>query len=176
MMIKQFFLYRLKNQHIILLAVLSLLMLGVMDIYSLPAIAKAAGGIPAFDLQTFGYSHQTAQAFLNNLSESGRKLFLYFQLPLDFAFAFVYTFLFLALIIRLNKIGYRLCFLPLILFLLDITENTVSVIMLTAPKLPPALSIFGSVITVSKNLFTLLCALVIIVFLILKLKNRRKKK
>ena len=75
---KRFFLEKVKNSHIIIAAVLTVVMLGVMDIYSLPAIAKAAGGIPAFDLQTFGYSQQTAEQFLNALSDSGRALFLLF--------------------------------------------------------------------------------------------------
>ena len=173
---KRFFLEKVKNSHIIIAAVLTVVMLGVMDIYSLPAIAKAAGGIPAFDLQTFGYSQQTAEQFLNALSDSGRALFLHFQLPLDFAFAFVYTFLFLALFIRLHPKGYKLSFLPLILFCLDIVENTLSVLFLKLNTIPPVLFKIGSAVTLTKNLFTAICAVIIIVFLILWLIHRKKKK
>lgn len=171
-----FFLNKVKNIHVAISAVLSILMLGVMDIYSLPAIAEAAGGIPAFDLQTFGYSKAVAQQFLSALSESGKNLFLHFQLPLDFAFAFVYTFLFLALFIRLHKLGQKLYFLPIILFCLDIAENTLSVIFLKRATVPDVLFSIGSIVTLSKNLFTLICAVLIIVFLILWLKNRKKNK
>ena len=172
---KQFFEEKVKSVHIIIAAVLTIVMLGVMDIYSLPAIAKAAGGIPAFDLQTLGYSHETAIQFLSNLSESGRNLFLHFQLPLDFAFAFVYTFLFLALMVRLNKIGYKLTFIPLILFVLDIVENTLSVIMLKASSVSTGLTRFAATVTFSKNIFTHLTSLILIVFLLLWLVRRKKK-
>ena len=172
---KNFFVNKLKPVHIVLAAVLSIVMLAVMDIYSLPEIAKAAGGIPAFDLQTFGYSHETAVQFLSALSDSGRRLFLHFQLPFDFAFAFVYTFLFVALFVRLNKIGIRLCFVPLILFALDIAENTLSVIMLKASRLSTGITALASTVTFAKNGFTLLCTIIIIVFAVLWFKNRKKK-
>ncbi len=171
-----FFRYRLKPLHIWLAAILSIAMLAVMDIYSLPAIAKEAGGIPAFDLQTFGYTPQTATAFLQALSESGKRLFLRFQLPLDFAFAFVYTFLFLALMIRLNKRGAQLIAFPILLFLFDITENIFSIVFLTRSEIPQVLFQIGSAVTLTKNALTAICALIIIVFLILLLKNRKKKK
>ena len=169
-----FFTDSIKPVHIIITAALTILMLAVMDIYSLPMIAKAAGGIPAFDLQTFGYSYETATQFLNNLSQSGRNLFLHFQLPLDFAFAFVYTFLFLTLFIRLHPVGSKLCFIPLILFVLDIIENSLSVVLLKADNISTGLVKLASTVTFSKNLFTWLCSLIIIVFLILWFKNRKK--
>lgn len=166
---------KVNKVHIIISAVLSIIMLGIMDSYSLPLIAKQAGGIAAFDLQTFGYSKDTALKFLSALSESGKELFLNFQLPLDFAFAFVYTFLFLALIIRLNKNGYKLAFAPVILFILDIAENTLSVIFLRLKDFPLFLLSVGSAVTLTKNIFTLICSVIIIVFIIIKIKNRRKR-
>ena len=168
------FFLKLKGFHIIIAAALTLIILGVMDIYSLPAIEKAAGGIKAFDLQTLGYSYDTANAFLKGLSEEGRNLFLHFQLPIDFVFAFVYTFLFLALFIRLNKAGYKLIFLPIILFILDIAENTISIILLKSARLSAPLVAVGGTVTLLKNLFTLICSVIIIVFLILYFVRRKK--
>ena len=154
---RRFFLYKVEPVHIIITAIITVVMLGIMDIYTLPTIAKEASGIPAFDLQTFGYSKETAMLFLNNLSAEGKALFLNFQLPLDFLFAVVYTFLFLALFIRLNEIGYKLCFLPIILFCLDIIENTLSVVFLKSTSVPDMLFSIGSIVTLSKNIFTLVC-------------------
>ena len=170
-----FFMTKIKSIHIIIAAALTIVMLGLMDLYSLPAIAKAAGGIPAFDLQTFGYSHETATAFLQNLSESGKRLFLHFQLPLDFAFAFVYTFLFVALFMRLHPVGRKLVFIPYILFVLDLVENSLSVVMLKANTVGTGLTNLASTVTFAKNMFTWLTSLILIVFLILWLKNRKKK-
>ena len=175
-MMIQFFKNKVKPIHITIVAVLSLLMLGVMDIYSLPAIAKAAGGIPAFDLQTFGYSHESALQFIGALSESGKSLFLHFQLPLDFCFAFVYTFLFLSLFIKLHPVGSKLCFLPILLFIADIIENTLSICFLKLNTISVGLTAFGSAVTLCKNLLTLICAVTIIVFLILYLIKRKKRK
>ena len=173
---RRFFLYKVEPVHIIITAILTVLLLGIMDIYTLPTIAKEAGGIAAFDLQTFGYSKDTAVQFLSNLSAEGKALFLNFQLPLDYLFAVVYTFLFLALFIRLNEIGYKLCFLPLILFCLDIIENTLSVVFLKSATVPDTLFHIGSAVTLIKNIFTLVCTVTIIVFLILWFKNRKKYK
>ena len=173
---RRFFLYKVEHVHIIITAIITVVMLGITDIYTLLTIAKEAGGIPAFDLQTFGYSKETAMQFLNNLSAEGKALFLNFQLPLDFLFAVVYTFLFLALFIRLNEIGYKLCFLPIILFCLDIIENTLSVVFLKSTSVPDMLFSIGSVVTLSKNIFTLVCTVTVIVFLIFWFKNRKKNK
>lgn len=173
---KQFFTQKLKGIHIGIAAVLTLIMLGIMDIVTLPAIANAAGGIPAFDLQTFGYSKETAMQFLQALSADGRALFLHVQLPLDFAFAFVYTFLFLALFYRLHPLGSKLIFLPVLLFVLDLAENTRSVLFLKLDTIPDALFTLGSCVTLAKNACTLACGILIIVFLILWFKNRKKQK
>ena len=173
---RRFFLYKVEPVHIIITAVLTVLLLGIMDIYTLPTIAKEASGIPAFDLQTFGYSKETAMQFLTKLSAEGKALFLNFQLPLDYLFAVVYTFLFLALFTRLHEIGYKLCFLPLILFGLDIMENTLSVVFLKSASVPDILFTVGSAVTLTKNIFTLVCTLTVIVFLVLWFKNRKKNK
>ena len=172
---KNFFL-KLKSSHIIIASVLTIIILGIMDFYSLPAIEKAAGGIKAFDLQTFGYSFETANAFLNSLSEEGRSLFLHFQLPLDFIFSFVYTFLFLALFERLNKSGHRLIVFPIILFALDIAENTISIILLKSTELSHSIVAVGGTVTLLKNIFTLICSVIIIVFLIIFFVKRKQNK
>ena len=173
---KKLFKETVKSGHIFITAILTVVMLGIMDIYTLPFIAKAAGGIPAFDLQTLGYSEATAQAFLSALSESGRSMFLHVQLPLDFMFAFVYTFLFLALFIRLNKVGEKLYFIPLVLFVLDIAENILSLYFLTSASVSSTWFAIGSAVTLLKNVFTLICTVMILVFLIIWLIQRKKAK
>lgn len=172
---KTFFQTKIKPVHIIIVAVLTLLMLGFMDIYTLPRIAREAGGIAAFDLHTFGYSHQTACDFLSQLSQSGRQLFLHVQLPVDFAFAFVYTFLFFALYCKLYTHGDKLCIFPALLFVMDIAENTLSVVFLRAKEVSPALTTAGSAITFTKNILTLICAVIAIVLVVRYFIQRKKQ-
>lgn len=54
-----------------------------MVLWTLPTIAREAGGLPAFDLRPFGYSEAEARAFLTALSAEGRALYTGPQRVLD---------------------------------------------------------------------------------------------
>jgi hypothetical protein len=54
-----------------------------MVIWTLPAIATAAGGLAVFDMRPTGYSPQEARAFLAALTDEGRALYLGPQRLLD---------------------------------------------------------------------------------------------
>ena len=55
----------------------------VMLTWTLPTIAAAAGGLPAFDMRPQGYSLDDARAFLAALSSEGLALYRNVQLKLD---------------------------------------------------------------------------------------------
>ena len=54
--------------------------------YTIPSVEKYANGMKLFDLSPGGYSFEYAVGLLENLGDSGRELYLYNQLPLDFLY------------------------------------------------------------------------------------------
>ena len=158
------------KKYIIISAIVSLFALAGMDIFLFPAVKAAAGGISAFDLQAFAYPKEVGEAFIKNISASG-KLYYYAAIALDFIFMIAYTYLFLGLFIRLNKIGYKLIFLPIALFAVDVIEDVMSIIMLKTDKFIPA----ASAVSAAKNVLTYACAITALVFLVIWLVKRKKK-
>lgn len=57
-----------------------------MELYSLPALRRFAGGQEAFDLRLSGYGLAEARAYLAALGEGGRHFYLTVQHPLDTVF------------------------------------------------------------------------------------------
>ncbi|MCB1369192.1 MAG: hypothetical protein KDK00_15600, partial [Rhodobacteraceae bacterium] len=64
----------------------TLLLYGVMVLWSLPQVAAAAGGQVAFDMRPGGYTFAEAMAFLAALSEEGQAFYLGTQHRLDSAY------------------------------------------------------------------------------------------
>lgn len=140
------------NVPLIVSGALTVLILAVMDIFLLPAIERAAGGLRCFDLQTFGYGYETARAFLRALSEEGRQLYQWVQIPVDTLFLIVYTVFFVLALRRLYTSGAVLV-LPALLALADFAENTCTFAILQAPACltPTTGAVFGTV-TLCKTL------------------------
>jgi hypothetical protein len=57
-----------------------------MVLWSLPEIARMAGGVAPFDLRPMGYAPDEARAFLAGLSDEGRAFYLGVQHRLDLVF------------------------------------------------------------------------------------------
>lgn len=62
------------------------LILMAMELWSLPALRRFAGGQEAFDLRLSGYGLAEARAYLAALSEGGRQFYLTVQQGLDMVF------------------------------------------------------------------------------------------
>ena len=75
-----------------------------MLLWSLPAIARMADGIPPFDMRPTGYSVDEARDFLSALSTEGRAFYLDVQHWLDFAFPGLFA---LSLILGFLKLAPR---------------------------------------------------------------------
>ena len=151
-------------------AVICLIALAAMDIFLFPAVKAAAGGIAAFDLQAFAYPREVGEAFIKNISATG-KTYFYSAIALDFVFMFAYTYLFIGLFVCLNKIGRKLIFLPIALFAVDVVEDVLSIVMLKTNQFVP----IASAVSATKNVLTYVCSIIIIVFLVMWLVRRKKK-
>ena len=164
------------NAPLIVSGALTAVILAVMDIILIPAIQKAAGGLVCFDLQTFGYDYDTARAFMQALSEEGRQLYLYAQLPLDTVFLVVYTVFFILALRRLFA-SKAAVVLPVLLAAADFAENTCTFLMLRDPGVLTARTapIFGT-ITLCKTLLMYAVFAVLLVGLILRFVRAKKQK
>ena len=70
-----------------------------------------------------------------------------------------------------NKIGSKLIFLPIALFVVDVIEDVLSIVMLKTAQFIPV----ASAVSATKNILTYACSIVILVFLIMWLVKRKKK-
>lgn len=173
----KFFKEKVKPIFLILDAVLCGIMLGIMDFSLFPKIEASTLPIKAFDLQPFGYTYDTALAFIKRLSENGKSIYLSLQLPLDFIFPILYTFLFIALFIKLRDKGHKFIIFPLGLFLCDYAENVCTALMLkSGASFSSALAVFGGTASALKSVLMYICGILVIVFLILYLKRKRSVK
>lgn len=172
---KNFFENKVKAKTLCIFAALCAAILIVMDLVLFPAIQKNTMPVKAFDLQ-FHYTHTQAIYFLTHLGAQAKNIYLHIQLPLDFVFAFLYTFLFIALFIKLNEKGKRMIVLPIMLFISDIIENILSVIMLKKGALSSySLTLIASNVTLAKSVLTYVCSIITIILLIIFIVRKKRK-
>lgn len=166
---------KIKTVLLIISAVLTLGICGVMNMYLLPAIESTTEGLKAFDMNTFGYTFENAKQFVSLLSDKGLDLYLHKQLPLDFFYPVCYTTFFVLSFQALKKQRKWLLILPALLFVLDYTENIFSIIMLKT-DFTKVISTFASCVTVCKSMIMYAIFIILAVYLALYLKNRFSKK
>jgi hypothetical protein len=131
----------------------------------------------AFDLRNLGYSHAQALKYLNFLGKRGTYLYLHFQIPIDCVFAVSYTFLFIALFSRIWEKGFYLIFIPILLFISDITENILSIIMLNSNgNISNSFTSISSAVTVTKTILTVVCSVLVIIFIMIHAALKAKKR
>ena len=75
-----------RNTTFWLLVAATLAVYAAMLAWSLPTVARAAGGVTPFDLRPGGYSFEEARAFLAALTPDGKAFYLEVQQRLDLAF------------------------------------------------------------------------------------------
>ena len=165
-----------QNLPLIVSGALSAVLLGVMDVFLLPAIERAADGLRCFDLQLFGYDYETARAFLQALSTQGRQLYLFAQLPVDCVFLVAYTVFF---VLALKKLSApRAMFVwPAALAVCDLCENCCTAVLLCGfERLSPAtVAVFGKV-TGFKSLMMYAVFVALVISAVRFALNRRKQK
>lgn len=159
---------------LIISGALTLIICGVMNFYLIPLIESTTQGVRMFDMNSFGYSFETAQKFISLLSAEGLKTFLNIQLPLDFFYPVAYTVFFTLALKKLSTKKLLLVF-PLGLMLCDYAENIMSEIMLRG-GLSQSLACAASTVTVCKSILMDITILLVLVFFAIWLLKRRKQK
>lgn len=169
---------------IIILFVLAHLVLLLMMLFTFASINTKLG-TEAFDLKAFGYSQQEALLMLQNLDQSTIDLYLFPQLfLLDVLYPLLLALLLSTLIIRLSgliqlkssHILSNLYLLPFLAMILDYGENILIALMITNPTNTSASLInTASLLTQLKSGVTTLSWLVVIIFFVIWLLNRKKR-
>lgn len=168
----------MKKRNIILIVsgFFTLLIMAVMNILLIPSIEAGTEGMRFFDMNSFGYSYESAETFLTTLSAQGKETALNIQLPLDFVYPVVYTLFFILLMRTLSKKRTVFEAIPAILFVSDYTENICTEIMLRGDHLSSGLAGFASTVTIIKSMLMYITFLVLIIMLIRMIKNKVQKK
>ena len=151
----------------------TLLICGVMNLYLIPLIEKTTGGIRMFDMQSFGYTYETAKEFVSLLSEKGLNTYLRVQLPLDFFYPVAYGVFFILALKKLMPKKKAPRILPAALMFFDYAENIVGIIMLKT-DFSAAAAHAGCVFTVAKSFIMYAVIALILVLLILKCVKRKR--
>ncbi len=164
----------------------------LMLFYSVPKVESFAPGMALFDLSPTGYSYQHAISLLETLGETGRNVYLYQQLPIDFIypglFAISYSLLLVWLFSKSIPADSRMFYLvlvPVFAGLFDYLENVSIISMIRSfPALSQELVGIASTFSILKSLFTMAFFLLFFVgiialfasFLKRKLKPQMQKK
>lgn len=127
----------------------------LMTVWTKPAITAGANGAPMLDLRTEGYDHETIKAYLVDLSEPARRLYLGPQRILDTLFPIgLAGGLALAIYLGLRRNFGRWALvgalLPSAYFYADMLENAAVAGLLRSPILTPEDVELASTYTVLK--------------------------
>ena len=137
--------------------------------YAIPNVEKYTNGMKLFDLSPGGYSYEYAKELLTNLGDSGRDLYLYNQLPLDFLYpglfaiscALLLSWLFMKIKSPSSRFFY-LCLIPVAAGAFDYIENILIVSLITGyPEISPGQVGVSSVMTIAKSVLTTLFFIVL---------------
>lgn len=141
-------------------------------------------GTKAFDLKTFGYSHEEAVAMLGNLDQTTKDLYVFPQLLLlDVLYPVLLALLLSALIIRFVKLMglsarfpySQLYLLPFLAMLFDYIENSLILYMLShQDDISELLVTVASSATLLKGVCTLLSWILILVLFLSWVLSKRK--
>jgi hypothetical protein len=155
----------------------------VMAAWSLPYIAREAGGLLPFDLRPLGYDTDEAKAFLGALSAEGRSFYLTVQRRLDLAFPALLAATLGWMAFRIRPPGWRTVRWAVAAFAIagmvaDYAENASVAAMLALPagKVPDASIASASCWTLAKSLGATVALSLGIVLLIRALVSRMHSK
>ncbi|MCP3687798.1 MAG: hypothetical protein GY784_05230 [Gammaproteobacteria bacterium] len=153
-----------------------------MLLYTIPQISQHASGMKIFDLLPGGYSFSYATELLQTLGESGRNLYLYRQLPLDFIYPGLFAiscclllFWLLKKSVAANSILFYFCFIPVVAGFFDYLENILIIQMLISyPAIAELHVSIASIMTITKSMFTTAFFVMLLVGVGLFLRQRSR--
>ena len=146
----------------------------VMNLVLIPMIEAGTNGIRCFDMQSTGYTYETAKEFLALLGDNGRSVYLHWQLPLDFFYPVAYTAFFMPALKKLSGKTWPLT-VPGALAAFDYAENVCSIIMLKNMDVTEGLAKLASTFTVIKSGLMTLTFILLAVFFVIWLVKKKKK-
>jgi len=149
---------------------LSLILLGlvvVFNVFIMPLLAGDKEVVP-IDLQ-FAYTPERAYELINSYSDKTRDIYARGEMTLDVAYPIVYT-LFMSVTLMLLYPGkWKIAWLPYVIFVVDMFENTGIVIMLkNYPDQLRSVAWATSVFSTAKWMLVLVVVLLIFYGLITK--------
>ncbi len=172
-----------KNRHklIILLFIAAHVIFFVMTLIQ-PSIVEGVS-LKMFDLMMFkGYDLAYATTFINEISNRGRNIYLFVQIPLDFLYPLLLSIFFSLFFYEQTK-SRDLAFLGFATMIFDYMENIFIILILTSTNLSSNIVGIASKATITKGIFYAL-NYGITVFLLIRcrykkgcpIKNRLKTK
>ena len=173
------------GKNILLLFLLTNLVYAFMLIITIPKVMTFSNGLKLLDMMPTGYDSDYVNLLFETLSDNGRYVYLYNQIPIDMIYPLLFGisyFLILAYFLnKLNKLKsplFYLCLLPLIAGLFDYFENIGIITMLiNYPNNSQILIKITNGFTIIKSLTTTVYFLsLIIVLIILGIKTLNRKK
>ena len=146
----------------------------IMNLVLIPMIESGTNGIRCFDMQSTGYTYETAKQFLALIGNNGRSVYLNWQLPLDFFYPVAYTAFFMLALKKLSGKTWPLI-VPGALAAFDYAENICSIIMLKNMDVTEGMAKLASTFTVAKSALMTLTFILLAVFFVIWLVKKRKK-
>jgi hypothetical protein len=139
-----------------------------MLLWSLPELARMAGGLRPFDMRPTGYSTAEARAFLAALDEEGRTFYRQVQHGLDFAFPGLFA---LSLILGFQRLASRPVAMVLSAIAIasagfDWAENAAVAGLLATPDPTDAAIAMASRMTVMKSALVTLAMTAMLILLV----------
>ena len=142
----------------------AMIVYSIMLVYTIPQVMRHASGMNLFDLSPTGYSFEYANELLGILGRTGRDLYLYTQLPLDFIypglFAISCCLLLSWLLLKTRDTSSKMfyfCFIPVMAGVFDYLENICVIWLLTSyPDISDTSVFIASSMTIVKSGLTMI--------------------
>lgn len=173
------------GKNVLIFLVPSLAVYLVMLFYTIPSVQSFVPEMKVFDLMPAGYSHDYAVDLLSSLGASGRDVYLYTQLPLDFIYPALFSISSSLLLAWLylkrhdeDSRIFTLCLVPMLAGISDYLENIqIVVLLLSYPDISRIQVAFASGATIAKSgLTTLFFLLLLVAFIRLWTGSKPVKK
>jgi len=160
---------------VLLFFILANVVYAYMLLISIPKVMSYSNGMKILDMMPGGYDAIFVNTLFNTLGETGRRVYLYLQIPADMIypllFGISYTLLLAYFLKKLNKHNtglFYLCLLPIVAGIADYLENIGIIIMLKHyPGLSDNQIMFTNLFTLIKSTFTTIYFIILILVLII---------
>ncbi|MDR6238325.1 hypothetical protein [Aureibacter tunicatorum] len=157
----QIFIKNATKKKVLVTFILTQFVYAIMLNITIPKLTKLSG-MEIFDMRPAGYTVQYAKDLLSALGETGRSMYLYEQIPLDFIYPILFAISYSLLLAFLLKYLthpqsklYLFCWFPVFAGILDYIENFGVVHLLRSyPEVSNTSIILTNLTTIAKSAMT----------------------